>query len=246
MIPTSIKLELLDIHASNTQTRAATNEETVEEYAAAMQDGAKFPAIVVFHDGAGYYIADGFHRILAAVQCGFKDILAEVLPGTRKDAIRRGLTSNVTHGLKRTNADKRRAVEIALQEWPSVSSREIAKLCGVSNVFVENVRQVLTVNTCDKPAARKGADGKTYPATRKTKPTPIATPEPECPTPSDEEELEQTPEEQHVEQVTSPDPAEERAFNIRLEEVLQSVKELAADFPNKSKHIREMLMGAVE
>lgn len=246
MIPTSIKLELLDIHASNTQTRAATSEETVEEYATAMMDGAKFPAIVVFHDGAGYYIADGFHRILAAIKCGFKDILAEVLPGTRKDAIRRGLTSNVTHGLKRTNADKRRCVEIALEEWPSVSSREIAKLCGVHHTTVETLRDELAKLANAPATPRKCADGREYPATRKTKPAPISAPEPECPTPASEPEPEQTPEEAHVQQVTNPNAGRERMFGIALEELVNMTRNLCELYPDKRQTIREMVAVAAK
>ena len=239
MIPTSLKLELLDIHASNTQTRAATSEETVEEYAAAMKDGAKFPAIVVYHDGADYFIADGFHRILAAVQCGFKDILAEVLPGTRKDALRRGLTSNVTHGLKLTNADKRRRVEIALEEWPSVSSREIAKLCGVSHPMVESIReQVVKFTTCPKPAARKGADGKTYKLPEKKAIT--------TPTPEPVSEPEPTPEEAHVEQVTNPNAGRERMFGIALEELVNMTRNLCELYPDKKQTIREMVTAAAK
>lgn len=63
-------------------------------------------------------------------------------------------------------------MEIAVKEFPKLSSRAIAELCGVHHTFVENQRpeQVATVAT-----SRTGADGKQYPATRK--PSKTATPE---------------------------------------------------------------------
>lgn len=70
------------------------------------------------------------------------------------------------------NADKRRAVETLLrdEEWSKWSDREVAKRAGVSHLFVANLRkQVATVATSDaapEPERRKGADGKSYPATK--------------------------------------------------------------------------------
>jgi hypothetical protein len=63
--------------------------------------GAMFPPVVVFFDGAEYWLADGFHRILAAKQLGLAEIAADVREGGR---------ANVSHGLKRFNRDKRNAV----------------------------------------------------------------------------------------------------------------------------------------
>jgi len=45
------------------------------------------------------------------------------------------------HDLRRTNADKRKAVEVALRGFPKLSSREIAGLCGVSDPFIGQVRE---------------------------------------------------------------------------------------------------------
>lgn len=57
-----------------------------------------------------------------------------------------------------------RCVEVALREFPNLSSRAIAEMCGVSNVFVTQQRgEVLTVNT--SPVT--GADGKRYRSARR-------------------------------------------------------------------------------
>lgn len=156
------------------QTRAEINMETVNSYAEAMTEGAKFPPVVLFGTEGKCWIGDGWHRVMAAEQIDAMDIPAELRDGGRVDALKHALGANAVHGQRRTNADKRRCVELAIKEFASLSSRAIAELCGVSKTFVENIRpsEVATVATC-----RTGADGKQYPATRRTsKP---ATPEEE-------------------------------------------------------------------
>ena len=67
-------------------------------------------------------------------------------------------------------------MEIALREFPKLSSRMIAELCGVSAPTVSAV-----ADTCKSftPAATvTGSDGKQYPATRRTSVT-FTPPEPE-------------------------------------------------------------------
>lgn len=156
-------LQLTDIDThSGTQIRATIDEATVAEYAAAWTDGAQFPPVVVFHDGHNFILADGFHRVLAAARNGFKDVEAEVHKGTRSDALKYALGANAAHGLKRTNADKRRSVELALGEWPQLSDRQIAEICAVSNNFVSERRgQLSSDDSCETPTARTGKDGKT-------------------------------------------------------------------------------------
>ena len=125
------------------QSRDATDERVVDEYAAALRDGATFPAVVLYHDGTEYWCADGWHRVLAARAVDLEEIDADVREGSRRDALRHSLGANTTHGLRRTSADKRRAVTIALAdpEWAELSDREIARLCGVSHTFVAQLRR---------------------------------------------------------------------------------------------------------
>ena len=131
-----------------TQPRASIDPMTVEDYAEQMNSGAAFPAITVFFDGQDYWLADGFHRLNAALLLNWLDLPAEVHQGTQRDAILFSAGVNATHGLRRTNSDKRRAVERLLrdEEWAKWSDREIAKRCMVSNRFVSNLRNSVTVN----------------------------------------------------------------------------------------------------
>ena len=68
--------------------------------------------------------------------------------GDRRQAILFSVGANATHGLRRTNADKRRAVMRLLEddEWKNWSDREIGRRTGVSNRFVSNLRADFTVN----------------------------------------------------------------------------------------------------
>lgn len=158
------KLKLSEIRVDGgTQSRAGVDQVTVDEYAAAMTDGADFPALVVFYDGSTYWLADGFHRFTAAKQAKLKNFACDVRQGTQRDAVLFSVGANATHGLRRTNADKRRAVEKLLTdaEWSLWSDREIARRCGVSNRFVSNLRDELPSVNGSQIAERKVERGGT-------------------------------------------------------------------------------------
>ena len=136
-----------------TQPREYLNELVLSEYAESMAEGAEFPPVVVFFDGDYYWLADGFHRFFAAKKCGVRDLVAEVRQGARRAARLYAVGANAAHGLRRTNADKRRAALTLLQdeEWQRWSNREIARQCGVTHTFVAKLRRELleTLPTAD-------------------------------------------------------------------------------------------------
>jgi hypothetical protein len=70
--------------------------------------------------------------------------------------------ANAAHGVQRSNADKRRAVETLLRdtEWSQSSDREIARRCAVAHSFVLKVRQELS-GLRNQIAGRKVARGDT-------------------------------------------------------------------------------------
>jgi hypothetical protein len=157
-----------------TQARAEIDQSTVESYRQSMDDGIAFPAITVFHDGADYWLADGFHRLAAIIGRGVKYASCCVKSGTREDAILYAAGANKMHGLRRTNADKRRAVEmlLACEKWAGRSDVWLAQQTGVSDKTVATVRRNLGSS---EVAPRTGQDGKTrrLPAA-KTMPAPAA------------------------------------------------------------------------
>jgi hypothetical protein len=159
----NLSLTLIDIYGG-TQTRVATSDDAIESYAAEMELGAEFPPITVFYDGSKYWLADGFHRLLAVKRNGGTAIDADVQPGSRTDALRYALGANATNGLYRTNADKRNVADIALREWPELSNAFIAEVCKVSGELVRTVRTELTKSGMIEKVDRvTGKDGKEYP-----------------------------------------------------------------------------------
>mgnify|MGYP000939282244 FL=1 len=154
-----------------TQMRAALNEDTVKEYEEKFNTShawGDFPLVVLFYDGTDYWVGDGFHRIEAYRRaCGHPPTIpvhAEVRAGSRRDAILFAAGANANHGLRRTNADKRRAVETLLrdEEWAAWSDSEIARRCAVDHKTVGNIRKELAATwEIPKSTARTGADGRT-------------------------------------------------------------------------------------
>jgi hypothetical protein len=135
-----------------TQTRSATNQAAVEDYAAAMKAGDAFPPVVVFHDGKAYWLADGFHRVQGAILAGEEEISADIRPGTQRDARLFAVGANQTHGLRRSNEDKRRAVLALLEdaEWCTWSDREISRHTGTSHTLVAQLRAGGNIATVPK------------------------------------------------------------------------------------------------
>ena len=83
----------------------------------------------------------------------------------RTDALRHALGANATNGVYRTNADKRNAAEIALEEWPDKANPVLAELCRVSVDLVRRCRnEMAKAGKLDHPETVTGRDGKEYPA----------------------------------------------------------------------------------
>jgi len=168
-----MRVKLSDIvRDTSIQCRASVDIVTVNAYAESMGEGDEFPPVDLFTDGERFWIGDGWHRIMAADMIGAKHIEADVSEGGRAAALKAALKANAVHGLRRTNADKRRCVEVALQEFGGLSSRAIAEMCGVSNHMVDEIRPK-AMGENPNAQTRLTADGRQYPA---RKPTRQATP----------------------------------------------------------------------
>lgn len=134
-----------------TRSRVELNQDIVAEYAQAMLDGAEFPAVTVFFDGSDFWLADGYHRYFAAKKAGKELLFESITPGSKRDAILYSLGANAAHGLRRTNADKRKAVMLMLNdsEWSQWSDNQIAKQCGVHHSTVGDYRNSLAESASD-------------------------------------------------------------------------------------------------
>lgn len=144
-----------------TQSRVEINSEVVSEYAEALTQGEKFPPVVAFFDGVNYWLADGFHRRHAHKKIGALDISVDVRDGTQLDARIFSHGANKGHGLRRTNADKKKAVLGMLRDAPEWSDNKIAKHVGVDHKTVASHRaSILGISQDTARTVERG--GKTY------------------------------------------------------------------------------------
>ena len=139
-----------------TQARESLNEDAVAEYAERMAAGSFAPPVVVFFDGSDHWLADGFHRFHAARKAALSEMPADVRTGTKRDAILFAAGANSDHGVRRTNADKRRAVQMLLAdaEWSQWSDREIGRRCCVGHAMVSAVRPLSEMDSETAPQER--------------------------------------------------------------------------------------------
>ena len=134
-----------------TNVRGGHNDDAVQEYAQALLRGEhdKFPPVDLFYDGEYYWIGDGFLRVRAYVSIGGDHkIKARIHQGGKLDALWFAIGANQSHGLPRTNEDKRRAVKAALKHpnGASMSNNQIAKYIGVHHVTVGKIREELELS----------------------------------------------------------------------------------------------------
>lgn len=177
------------------QSRVEINEEAVADYAHVIEEEGQLPPITVMHDGISYFLVDGFHRYLAHKRAERVSIACEVLSGTFRDAQLYATGVNATHGMRRSHADKRKAVMTLLDdfEWSGWSNAEIAKQCGVSGPFVKMLREALD----QKPEEVKMTTSTGKVATRKAE-----NKKPER-TEKAEEKQEEKPDNAHIEVIDS-------------------------------------------
>jgi hypothetical protein len=153
------------------------NEDTVEEYLQAMKRGDEFPPLLAVRAGKQLLLVEGRHRLEAARRLGLKKVKVLVISGTREDAIWLAAAANKDHGLRRTNADKERAVKTALAQprAKGLSDREIAKHVSVSHQMVSDYRKEgrgeQGLSKSDSEAARTVNQKSTQPAPGQQRPT---------------------------------------------------------------------------
>jgi ParB-like chromosome segregation protein Spo0J len=163
-----ILLKDIDLDSSP-KVRHELNDSVVSEYSERYrQKSHGMPEPILFQLGERYLIADGLHRITAMRSIGLKASAFEVLKGSRSDCVKYALKANLHHGLRRTNADKRRGVELAFAEFPDLSDEAVADVAAVSASLVKDVRSELVLKNVIPPSrSRVGKDGKTYPNKKK-------------------------------------------------------------------------------
>ncbi len=164
------------------QPRVSLSMDRVEQYAAAYRDGDEFPHLILYEIDGALYLTRGWHRLAGAEAAGRETHLCEVRLGSMADAEWDAATSNKDGDkstLYRSNADKARAVQLALHARPSATDSDIARCVGVSHPTVAKYRPLENLSSGTE---RTDKNGRTI-NTAKTGKTPRAksayTPAPE-------------------------------------------------------------------
>ncbi len=138
------------------QIRAAVDAQRVSAYADHIKEHGPMDPIVVFIENKDFehtkraayadgclLAADGFHRIPAYEMAGVEAYPVEIRYGGYADALWYSMLANGKHGAAMSNADKRRAAELAVNDKTlgKKTDAEIAKRIGVSATLVSEVRR---------------------------------------------------------------------------------------------------------
>ena len=152
----------------NTQARGETSDETIREYAEAMENGTRFPPITVFLDleNEQYILADGFHRLFAHLRVKPNDpIITEQYLGDFWAAQWYSICANQSHGFRRTNKHKRNAIELAFFNPNGAGKTDgaLSDELGLSPQFVQKVRKEMEADgRLTIVESRIGKDGRVY------------------------------------------------------------------------------------
>jgi hypothetical protein len=127
------------------QTRVELNPEATAEYADIYREGeVELPALEVCNVDGKLTLIDGFHRLAAARQADQGFIRVTVVEQCDMGrAMWLASAANQECGVRRSNLDKRRAVELALKSEIGFeqSSRVLAEHVGVSHNLVAEIRR---------------------------------------------------------------------------------------------------------
>ena len=160
-----MKIEIKAIRTDGgTQVRAQLVQSQVEEYASQMREGDEFPPLDVFHDGAEYWLADGFHRFFAQKSNGLLEVECTVHQGTVRDALWFAIAANKNRGLDLSPQDKRANAERCLrdEEWGKLSYAEIGKHVGLSKMTISRIaREIFPEKQTDVKVVKR-QDGTEY------------------------------------------------------------------------------------
>ena len=250
----TIKLDSITIDSVIQPRALSLDQAHVAELTEAVEAGATLPPPVVFtQDDEAFILSEGFHRCEVYKRKGTKEIIVEVRQGDRNAAILNAMASNQSHGLKRTHADKRRAVTQTLKIVPEWSDRKIAEHLGVNNTFVGDVRREVhpdvsindTLQAAREVEKRTGRDGKQYTAKPKAeskpKPTQAIAPTPAASTPEPVNEPETSSAESEPANTTEQEAASEEPDNESADEVFcKTINRICLDIDEIIRRANEL------
>jgi transposase-like protein len=149
-----------------TQPREKLDRKHIEDLVRDWRKGARFEPALAYYDGQYYWLIDGYHRNAALEELNESKILIEIRYGTLEDAKWHSYSVNQHKALKRSNADKQRAIIGALKHFYGAnrSNVQIAEHCGVDEGTVRAWRKKLENNGEIEPNHERTVirQGKTY------------------------------------------------------------------------------------
>lgn len=163
----------------NIQVRAGgLDPAVVAEYSAIIEAVGEMDPLDLFYESLEqpkYLLAEGHHRLAAYRAKGIEKVKCRLRQGTRSDALEFAAYRNARHGVRLTNADKRRAAQLAVEDpvLGELTDTEIAKRICVSASLVSEVRRGRT------PESRRAA----VPAASPSPQPPVAEPAATTPAP---------------------------------------------------------------
>lgn len=181
--PRRIEVKLDDLVLSrDLQPRVGLDDTTVADYASLYRDRgptAMDPIRAYARDDGRPILTRGFTRVAGARLAGLDALPCDLYAEADDEAMLIDSLSGNRHGLRLSNADKRRALKlyherIARRRWES--TRDVAVLLGCSHELVSSFRKELTAPKPATPPAAKPApeDGKAAPPEAKTAQPPAA------------------------------------------------------------------------
>jgi uncharacterized ParB-like nuclease family protein len=142
--PQEIPIKMLRTDGG-TLHRERLNEGALKNFVWAINHSQELPPIEVIWDGQFYWVVDGHHRIEAQRRAWSDkaNVMCIVKKGTQEKAQWLSLGTNKTHGVHRTQADKKKATIFALKTFPNKSDRAIGDHVGVDHKTVGKWRKEL-------------------------------------------------------------------------------------------------------
>lgn len=163
-----VPTEQITINPAYQSRAAGTDDGHIRSLVNGIQEDSdllsRFP-LKVAEIGGKLILLDGHHRRSAAIELKLKTVPVLIAATNHADALIVAASSNEHAGspLKRTNADRRRAVEMLLSnaEIKAKVDTAIAQMAGVSPTYVANIRKT---NPAYQSVIRVASDGSTIDA----------------------------------------------------------------------------------
>ena len=134
------------------------NQEVVDQYVIAIEEGEEFPPLVVYWVNGEYVLVDGYHRHAAYQKAGAETVKVVVNEGTFTEALDYArFEANRKNGQRLTRADLWALLDAVLADprHSSKSDQVLARLCYCSAPAVAAARRRTGVVVTE----RVGADG---------------------------------------------------------------------------------------